>query len=125
MPLVYYHGGLQYMSCPSDVYCLQLQHCMLTSNSMEDQSVTAFCWCVQEIHFVDIGDAALLAIVASLKEQAGRLCVPVQENPNLGSILQQLRKSENGYGMRWGIHDNRIGKDITYSVSLNCQRSPP
>ena len=72
---------------------------------------------------MDIGAAALLAIVASLKEQAGRVHFPVQENADLGRILQQLSNSENGNGMRWGFHDKKIGKDIAYSVSLHCQSS--
>lgn len=68
--------------------------------------------CVQAVHFVDIDAAALLAIVASLREQAGRVRVPIQEHANLGSILQNWSEIENGNGMRWGFHDKKISKDI-------------
>ena len=70
---------------------------------------------------MDIGDAALQAFAASLKEQAGRVHAPVQEHANLGTSLLQSVESGNENDMQWGIHDRHLGKDIAYSVSHHYQ----
>ena len=68
---------------------------------------------------MDIDGAALQAISASLKEQAGRVGAPVQQHANLNSAL--LQSATVGYvnGQEWGFHDVDQLLDIPYSVSHN------
>ena len=73
---------------------------------------------------MDIDDAALQAILTSLKEQAGRLQAPVQEHADLGSAMLQLIKFEYVNGMEWGFHYKELCKDIAYGVSHRCWFPP-
>ncbi|KAL3130378.1 poly ADP-ribose polymerase [Trebouxia sp. C0009 RCD-2024] len=66
-----------------------------------------------EVHFVDIDGAALQAILASLKEQAGHAGSSVQQHASV-----TLQSAAVGYvnGMEWGFHDVEQLQDISYSV---------
>ena len=66
---------------------------------------------------MDIGDAAMQSIVSSMKEQADRLQIAVQEHADLGNAMLQSVKFEYLNGMEWGFHDEQLHKDIAYSVS--------
>ena len=66
---------------------------------------------------MDIDNAALEAIVYSLKEQAGHVHAPLQEHTDLASVLLQSIEFEYKDGMEWGFHDREINKNIAYSVS--------
>lgn len=73
---------------------------------------------------MDVDGAALQAIMASLREQAVRVCAPVQEHANPRSAFLQSTPVEYVNGMEWGFHDVGQYKDIPYSVSHHLSVVP-
>lgn len=71
---------------------------------------------------MDIDGAALQAILASLKEQAGHAGSSVQQHASV-----TLQSAAVGYvnGMEWGFHDVEQLQDISYSVSHFTSGSSP